>query len=518
MPRYKDYSYDQHKLLPIAFREQVLPGTFEYTLNCLIDHEVDLSVFEARYRNEETGAPAYDPGILLKIILYAYARGIVSSREIARCCRENIIFMALSADTQPHSSTIAGFISSMSEEVSVLFRDVLLYCDEMGLIGKELFAIDGCKLPSNASKEWSGTRADFEKKKKKMEGAMRYLLKRHRERDKSDEEVSGVEREEKQLKTLREKVKKIKRWLDGNDDKPGKGGKPRKSNLSDNESAKMKSAHGIIQGYDGVATVDAKHQIVVHAEAFGEAQEHDLLVPMIEGTRESFQAMGSPGDIFEGAKLTADAGFHTEANMKRVFEDGIDGYVADILFRKRDPRFAQAGRYKERHHRERREARMKSGRVLFTPHDFHYDPDRHLCICPAGKKLYRNGSNVIINGYQAVKFCAPKSACRPCHLRAQCLKHPDRSEVRQVHFFSGQAPNRPETFTSKMKRKIDSALGRAIYGRRLGTVEPVFANITRMLGLNRFTLRGKRKVNTQWLLFCLVHNIGKIHRYAPGWG
>ncbi len=367
MPRYKDYSYDQHKLLPIAFREQILPGTFEYTLNYLIDHEVDLSVFEARYRNDETGAPAYDPAILLKIILYAYARGIISSREIERCCRENIVFMALSADTQPHFSTLAGFISSMSEEVSVLFRDVLLYCDEMGLIGKELFAIDGCKLPSNASKEWSGTRAEFEKRKKKMEGAMRYLLKRHRERDKSDEGVSQVEREAKQLKTLREKVKKIKRWLDHNEDKPGKGGKPRKSNLSDNESAKMKSAHGVIQGYDGVATVDAKHQLVVHAEAFGEAQEHDLLVPMIEGTRESFQAMGSREDIFEKAKLTADAGFHTEANMKRVFEDGIDGYVADTLFRKRDPRFAQAGRYKERHHRERREARIKSGRVLFTP-------------------------------------------------------------------------------------------------------------------------------------------------------
>ncbi len=395
-----------------------------------------------------------------------------------------------------------------------MFRDVLLYCDEMGLIGRELFAIDGCKMPSNASKEWSGTRAEFEKKKQKMEAAIRYLLKRHRERDKSDEAVSMVEREEKQLKTLREKVKKIKRWLDHNEDKPGKGGKPRKSNLTDNESAKMKSAHGVIQGYDGVATVDAKHQVVVHAEAFGEAQEHDLLVPMIEGTRESFQGIGREEDIFEDIKLTADAGFHTEANMKRVFEDGIDAYVADTLFRKRDPRFAEAGRYKERHRKERRETRMKDGTVLFANHDFHYDPDRQLCICPAGKKLYRNGSNVIVNGYQAVKFRAPKSACRR-HLRAQCLKHPDRSDVRQVYFFSGQTPNRPETFTSKMKRKIDSVLGRALYGRRLGTVEPVFANITRMLRLNRFTLRSKRKVNTQWLLFCLVHNVGKIHRYAP---
>jgi len=515
MPRYKDYSYDQHKLLPIAFREQILPGTFEYTLNYLIDHEVDLSVFEARYGNDETGAPAYDPGILLKIVLYAYARGIVSSREIERCSRENIIFMALSADTQPHFSTLAGFISSMSDEVSALFRDVLLVCDEMGLIGKELFAIDGCKMPSNASKEWSGTRAEFEKKKQKMEGAIRYLLKRHRERDKSECEEWSVGREAKQLKTLREKVKKIKRWLEHHDDKPGKGGKPRKSNLTDNESAKMKSSHGVIQGYDGVAAVDGKHQIVVHAEAFGEAQEHDLLVPMIEGTRETFEGLGSRRDIFADTKLTADAGFHTESNMKRLFEEGIDGYVADILFRKRDPRFAGASRYKERHRQEQREARMRSGVVLFANHDFHYDPERQLCICPAGQKLYRNGSNVVVNGYQAVKFRAPKRACRPCHLRAQCLKHPDRSEVRQVYFFSGQAPNQPETFTSKMKRKIDSALGRIIYGRRLATVEPVFANITRMLGLNRFTLRGKRKVNTQWLLFCLVHNLGKIHRYAP---
>ena len=123
---------------------------------------------------------------------------------------------------------------------------------------------------------------------------------------------------------------------------------------------------------------------------------------------------------------------------------------------------------------------------------------------------------MVINGYRAVKFCAPKGACRPCSLRARCLKHPERTEVRQVHFFQGEAPNRPETFTAKMKRKIDSALGRLFYGRRLATVEPVFAHITHAKGLNRFTLRGKRKVDIQWKLYCIVHNIGKVHRYAPG--
>jgi transposase len=344
MARFKEYSYEQTKLIPIAFSHQILPGTFEYTLNYLIDNEFDLSVFERRYHNDETGAPAYDPAILLKIILYAYARGMVRSREIERCCGENVIFMALSADTHPHFTTIADFISSISEQIIELFRDVLLICAKLGLIGKEMFAIDGCKLPSNTSKEWSGTKGELKKKQQKMERAVRYLVEKHAEMDGQGDPVG--EREQKQIETLQEKVRKLKSWLRKNEEKIGKSGKPRKSNLTDNESAKMKSSHGVIQGYDGVASVDSKHQVVVHAEAFGQPQEHELLKPMIEGTRNNFQAIGAQGDIFEQAKLTADAGFHTEQNMKMLFEEQIDGYVADILFRKRDPRFATAARHK----------------------------------------------------------------------------------------------------------------------------------------------------------------------------
>ena len=354
MARYKQYSYDQGKFIPIQFDRQILPGTFEYTLSYLIDEEVDLSIFEGRYRNDETGAPAYDPAILLKIILYAYSRGIVSSRKIAQCCRENIIFMALSADTRPHFTTIADFVSSLGDEISVLFRDVLMICDEMKLIGREMFAIDGCKLPSNASKEWSGTKADFRKKKLKMERAIRRILRKHREQDDKTANKEVVANDKKYIETLRRQVTKIKKWLNENEDKPGKTGQPIKSNITDNESAKMKISNGVIQGYDGVAAVDSKHQIIVHAEAFGKAQEHGLLEPMIEGTRENFEAIGSDKDVFDKAKLTADAGFHTEANMKMLAVEGIDGYVADILFRKRDPRFVDRDRYKKRHLAERR--------------------------------------------------------------------------------------------------------------------------------------------------------------------
>ena len=163
----------------------------------MIDHCVDTSIFDARYKNDGTGCPAYDPALLLKIVLYAYSKGIVSSRQIEYCCRKNVNFMALSADTQPHFTTLASFVSGMSDDVVSLFRDVLAYCDELGLIGKEMFAIDGCKLPSNASKEQSGTKAEFEKKVAKLERAAKRIVEKHQEQDKQESEISLIEKEEK---------------------------------------------------------------------------------------------------------------------------------------------------------------------------------------------------------------------------------------------------------------------------------------------------------------------------------
>ncbi|MCK5198215.1 MAG: transposase, partial [Spirochaetales bacterium] len=124
-------------------------------LHNLIDNELDLSIFEENIHNDETGAPAYDPAILLKIILFAYSRSINTSRAIARLCQENVICMALSADTTPHFTTIADFISLNAKEIIDLFTRILSVCYTQNLIGKNMFAIDGCKISSNCSKEWS---------------------------------------------------------------------------------------------------------------------------------------------------------------------------------------------------------------------------------------------------------------------------------------------------------------------------------------------------------------------------
>jgi len=184
MPRFKDYDYKQMKMLPISFDKQILPGSFEYSLCYLVDHEIDQTIFYHRYDNNEEGRPAYDPAILLKIVILAYSKGITSSRKIEQLCRDNIIFMALSADSQPHFTTLADFISRSHKEIALLFKQVLLVCDDLNLIGKDMFAIDGCKLPSNASKDWSGTHEELKKKHKKIDKAVDYIIKQHQDNDK----------------------------------------------------------------------------------------------------------------------------------------------------------------------------------------------------------------------------------------------------------------------------------------------------------------------------------------------
>ena len=135
MARYKHIDTNP-RFLAIDLAQQLLPGTFEHALNHLLDHAVDLSHFDARFRNDETGATAYPPAMLLKVVLFAYSQGIVSSRGIERACRDHVTFIALSGDTRPHFTTIAHFVSTLGEAIAHVFAAVVAICDAQGLIGR----------------------------------------------------------------------------------------------------------------------------------------------------------------------------------------------------------------------------------------------------------------------------------------------------------------------------------------------------------------------------------------------
>lgn len=505
MPRYKPDQSRQTQLVPVEFDKQILPGTFEHALVHLIDEKLDCSAFDARYSNETTGATAYDPRVLLKIVLLGYSRGLISSRRMEAACRENVVFMAVAGGEMPHFTTLANFVSSNEGAIVALFREVLLVCNEAGLIGHEHFAIDGVKLPSNAAKEWSGRRADFEKKLAKCEAAAQLIVARHRERDKHDGNDDDDDRDQRSLQRLEQVAGKLRDWLKDHDDHITKRGYVRTQNITDPDSAKMKTSHGTVQGYVGVAAVDARAQVIVYAEAFGEGQEQATLEPVVEGLS---RHLGAMNECLDGKRLSADAGYHSEANVQLLYERNIDGYVADGGMRGRDARFDDAER-----HVDPREVRAKQRKRerRFQRDDFVYDPVRGTCHCPEGHRL-TGPSEVTPQGYEGVRFQGRKQLCDPCPSRGKCLRDAGQTKYRQVVFFSGRTT--VLKYAQLMKRKIDSAQGRRIYGRRLAIVEPVFAHLRSQKRLDRFTLRSKPKVNGQWLLYCLVHNITKLIR-AP---
>jgi transposase len=502
------------RFLPVVLEQQLVAGTFEYAVHTLIDSEFDLSALAAKFKNDETGAPAYDPAVMLKIVLLAYSRGMVSSRAIERVCEENVVFMAISGDTQPAYTTIAAFVRGLSDEITAIFTEVILICDRQGLIGRQMFAIDGVKLPGNASKAKSGTHAELAHQAQAIERRVKSMLKEHRSQDARGDRggVAAISQaqatQDERIKALKAEARSIRRFLASNSKRQSAKGPERKSNLTDNQSAKMATNKGVIQGYTGAAAVDAKHQIIVAAQAHGSGSEQSLLVPMI--------AQAKPFATDE-TLITADAGYHSEANLKELSAQAIPALIADGLMRRRDERFKHQGKYKAGPDPlyNKAPAPKPISRGKFTPQDFTYDPEQNTCICPAGKSLYSNGSHCTTHGRTHHKFTGAQRDCVPCNLRDQCLRTPDKTRTRQVAFFhQGQAS--PLKHTEAMKRRIDSAEGRALYGRRIATVEPVFGNLRYNKRLDRFTLRGQRKVDTQWKLYCMVHNIEKLahHGYA----
>jgi transposase len=170
MPRYKLVDRSP-RFLPVVLAEQIQPGTFEFALDHLVDHELDLSALDAKFSNDEVGASAYDPRVMLKIVLLAYSRGLVSSRSIEHACLHHVQFIAISGDSQPSYTHIAKFVRELKGQIQPLFTQVLLTCDRMGLIGRQMFAIDGVKLPSNASKERSGTHEELSHRADRLDKA-----------------------------------------------------------------------------------------------------------------------------------------------------------------------------------------------------------------------------------------------------------------------------------------------------------------------------------------------------------
>lgn len=502
MPNYKPEERNQMRMIPVSLSSQLMTGTLEFAIDEVIEHLIDVSKLDRRYKNEGTGCAAYNPRMLLKVVLLGYSRGLMSSRDIELACRENVTFQAMTGGWMPDHSTIAAFVSSLTEEIQEIFCQVLLVCADEDLLGGTHFSLDGVKLPSNASKECSGTIEELSNKEKKLRKRLEKIMKEHKALDGKEDTDKGKDRRKQQIERLKRKADKIKKFVEETRPKMGARKEEIKSNTTDNDSGKMMTSHGVIQGYNANAMVDSEHGIVVHAEAFGDGQDQQHAQPMLKGTNENAEGAGLGENYVKGKILTADSSYHSDKNLKACEDVGVDPYIPDTRFRKRDERFAESDRFKPR------EKPRKPNK--FTREDFLYEAITDTYICPNGETLKATPKQHVAKGYVFRQYRTRHTACRGCPHKATCVGN-GPTERKHLDILLGQVS---KTRCQRMREKIDTEYGKKVYQRRLAIVEPVFGNLRSQKRLDRFTLRGKVKVSMQWMLYCLVHNLEKIAHFG----
>lgn len=504
MARYKPQDHNS-LLLPVVLSEQIVPGSFAFALNYLVDNELDLAPMDAQFNNDEVGASAYDPRVMLKIVLLAYSQGLISSRSIEQACARNVQFIAISGDSQPSHTHIAKFVTNLSTQIKPLFSQVLMTCDAQGLIGRDMFAIDGVKLPSNASKERSGTHAELRHRADRLDKAADKILALHQAQDKQGADQALEPKRQAQLEALRKEAARTREFLANNAPRQNRKGQELKTNVTDSQSAKMATNKGVIQGYAAQAAVDSTNQVIVAADVTGSGSEQAMLLPMIEQA----SPFRTPQTL-----VTADAGYHSDANVRHLMEHNIPALVADNQMRSRDERFEGQEKYKA--NPDPLSEKKATGQVKevkrFGPKDFTFNDD-NTATCPAGQTMKSPGTiHTTARGLNYQNYTAKSADCNHCELSKQCLSgpiKPNDGRGRQVTRFEPKVKDLSHP-SERMRQAIDSPKGRQLYSQRIGTVEPVFANIRHNKRLSRFNHRGREKVNTQWNLYCMVHNIEKL--------
>jgi transposase len=385
MPTFRPYEPQQQLLLPPSLHEWLPPDHLVWFIAETVD-QLDLSDIVDSYRDGGQGNLPYHPAMMLKILIYAYASGVFSSRRIARQIEENIAFRVLAAGNMPDHRTICRFREQHLAAFERLFVQVVQIARDTGLVRMGTLAVDGSKIRANASKRKAMSYERMQQEEKRLRREIRVLTSRAAKRDAAEDVEFGpdfrgdhlpeeLQRREDRLAKIREAKHRLEarkreeakaRQGEEDDDPPKRGGRPRKyprgkpkpkdqENFTDPESRIMKDGSGAFQQcYNAQTAVDGQQRIIVAASVQQSASDAPALIPMVgQATR---NVRHSPTDVL------ADAGYASEANLEELEEQEINGYVA--LGREgKTPRKPKSEAVAT--HRMRRKLRSKRGRSKY---------------------------------------------------------------------------------------------------------------------------------------------------------
>ena len=458
----RPYCQNQSLLFPANLMDFIKKDDLCMVVDDVVN-SLDLSCLYAKVSPE--GNTAYHPKMMLKVLFYAYASGIFSSRNIAKALGENVTFIYLAAWQRPNFRTINNFRSNNKQQIEDLFVQIVQLCQQLNMVKLGHISIDGSKFKANAA-----DRKTYDKKR--IEREIKGILDQADKQDQLEDDLYGSDKTGDELpehirdrKQRIEKLKQIQQQLD----KEGK----KKLNATDTDAAFMKTTGGVKTSYNAQAAVDEDVQVIVAADVTNQASDVEQLLPMIEQTEQNTDASID--------KLSADSGYSTADNLDKLQSYDIDAYIPDDIY----------------------QGRRRGKKVLpFDKDNFIYDQSADVFICPAGKLLQFWHIKREPKADYRIYRCRQ---CDSCQHFGQCTTSKrGRSVWRRI----------VDDKIKAMRSKLDSESGKAIYARRRHIVEPVFGHIKNVLGFTGFSLRGLQKVNAEFKIVAIAHNLKKISRYA----
>lgn len=336
---YRCYLPEQDLLLPPSLRDWLPENHLAYFVSDLID-QVDLSVIEAYYEQEERGYPPYHPRMMTKILVYGYCVGVFSSRRLRKRLQEDVAFRVLAAGNEPDFRTISDFRKIHLEALEGLFRQVLRMALELGAMKLGRVVIDGSKVKANASKHKAMSYRRMKEQEKRLREEVCRLLQRAEAIDAEedveygsdnlgDELPAELQRREERLRRIREAKRALEERAraeaeaEGKDEEEQERVKPEPKaqyNFTDPESRILKGPDGFLQGYNAQIAVEPVLQLIVGQGVTQQANDKRQLLPMLRKVREQ-----------SGQKPTAalaDNGYLSEENLQGAVKMQIEAYVA----------------------------------------------------------------------------------------------------------------------------------------------------------------------------------------------
>jgi transposase len=470
--------FHQHQLFPSNIFD-LLPQDHECYLYAELFEQLDTASVESLYSVK--GQHAYHPRLIVSILIYAYSRGVFSSRQIERRCREDLSFMFIAQMNCPNFRVLSDFRKNHGVFFQDCFKQTVKLAMELKLASLGHISLDGSKFKADTSKHKAMSYGRLKEKEQALCAEIEALIEKaarcDRDEDQAYRDKTGYEiPEDLQFKQERlAKIQAAKQALEAREAElnPGKAIEDSKQiSFADTEARIMGKNGQFEYSYNGQISVDADHQIIVGQHISQHANDKQDVEPALQALQDS------TGQLPE--QISADNGYFSGSNLQAFEQSGVDAYIATDKGDKAHKISLEASERK----------RVKA--------DFTYNGTDSTFTCPGGQTLTmisesKDGSRV----YQG-----RAEVCTECPLKSRCCQ----SEKGQARTISTDSK---EPLRQDMNRKMQTPTAQAIYKQRKIIVEPVFGQIKNS-GFRGFSVRGKDKVAGEFSIVCAAHNFKKI--------